>query len=202
MRGLRPAWVRGQETGAQLPVSGDLRPGGINAQRGTFNAERSRGGKRDGRRTPHLNPLPQGAGDAKGANDDPEWRDTYTTGIPALQFGKWRPDRAWQARLQWKAGRTHLNPLLRTPFRRVGASRGLGSGATLAPRFGLDWCIGSQILQAARLFCIRSRPLGSPWRAAYGVASPPNAFGVGFDIGDPGRSWESSLKSEEGIRDG
>jgi hypothetical protein len=55
---------------------------------------------------------------------------------------------------------------------------------------------------AEKLFCIRSRPLGSPWRAAYGVASPPNAFGVGFDIGDPGRGWESSLTSEEGVRDG
>jgi hypothetical protein len=53
-----------------------------------------------------------------------------------------------------------------------------------------------------RLLCIRSRPLGSPWRAACGVASPPNAFGVGFDIGDPGRGWESSLTSEEGVRDG
>jgi hypothetical protein len=106
-------------------------------------------------------------------------------------------------------------------------SVGLGSATTLARRIRLDWSIGSLILWVLKIVLhsparpgARLTPL-TPVRVALRVPKRHGLFAtwdtawsrlvrlgsrlsspLGFDVGDPGRGWESSLTSEEGVRDG
>ncbi len=58
------------------------------------------------------------------------------------------------------------------------------------------WCWGWD----GELFCTRSRPLGSPWRAACGVASRRSQR-LGFEMGDesdkPADGFAGALRSRQ-----